>query len=286
MKNSLAAGIAILWLAPVSAASAADILVKAPTPTPTSAFGWSGAYIGVNGGYGGGDPRSTLSGDLDQGGGSGVVNSLFNLDSIHDNTVPLSNNKSGAFGGLQIGINWQPDPKWLIGIETDIQISAVKGSATVTAPPGSPSSAVFSLSSNPGLPWFGTLRGRFGFLLTDQLLVFGTGGLAYGETSASSVITDIGNGLSTGLPTVLTCNPAVVCLAGSQSRLSAGWAAGGGVEFAAWRNVTFKLEYLHIDLGPQNLTLTVQAPSTGNGFAVEHFANSFDMVRAGVNYRF
>src|SRR5579862_2646556 len=150
MKYSLTAGIAILWLAPISAASAADMPVKAPTPTPASAYGWSGAYIGVNGGYGGGDPRSTLTGDLDQGGGSDVVNALFNLDSIHKNTVPLSNNKSGALGGLQIGGNWQPDPKWLIGVETDIQLSAVKGGATVAAPPA-PGAAFFSLSSNQGL---------------------------------------------------------------------------------------------------------------------------------------
>jgi opacity protein-like surface antigen len=30
------------------------------------------------------------------------------------------------------------------------------------------------------LPWFGTTRGRFGFLVNPALLLYGTGGVAYG----------------------------------------------------------------------------------------------------------
>jgi len=66
----------------------------------------------------------------------------------------------------------------------------------------------------------------------------------------------------------------------------AGWAAGGGLEYAAWRNVTLKLGYLHVDLGSQHVQLVVQAPATGNATASAHFENAFDLVRASVNLRF
>jgi outer membrane immunogenic protein len=33
--------------------------------------------------------------------------------------------------------------------------------------------------------WFGTLRGRLGLLVTPTILVYGTGGLAYGQTETS-----------------------------------------------------------------------------------------------------
>ena len=145
-----------------------------------------------------------------------------------------------------------------------------------------------SLTSSQQVDWFGTLRGRFGFALTGDLILFATGGLAYGETKAASSITAIGIGQTfpPGFATTIVCPAATVCLAGSQSRVSAGWAAGGGLEYAAWRNVTLKLGYLHVDLGSQHVQLVVQAPATGNATASAHFENAFDLVRASVNLRF
>ena len=35
------------------------------------------------------------------------------------------------------------------------------------------------------IDWFGTARARLGFLVNDQLLVYGTGGLAYGKVALS-----------------------------------------------------------------------------------------------------
>ena len=37
---------------------------------------------------------------------------------------------------------------------------------------------------NLSLPWFGTVRGRVGYLVTPTLLLYGTAGFAYGEVTA------------------------------------------------------------------------------------------------------
>jgi outer membrane immunogenic protein len=272
-------------------AAAADLPPSPPVykAAPAAApFDWSGFYVGANAGYGWGDPRDTMAGDVDGGAGSGVINSLFDpsLDSLSDLTYPLSIKTSGAVGGAQFGFNWQFGSQWLTGVETDFQFSGIRGSSHV-AEPGSIGST-YALSASQNLDWFGTLRARLGYLLTDRVLLYGTGGLAYGETKASAAVAETGIGIDfpPGFPTTLLCPPATVCLAGSQSHVSAGWTAGGGIEFAAWNHVSFKVEYLHVDLGAQNQILTTQAPATGTAFAVMHLENAFDIVRGGVNFHF
>src|SRR5690606_1787184 len=69
------------------------------------------------------------------------------------------------------------------------------------------------------LDWFATVRGRLGFLLTPRLLVYGTGGVAFGETNANLVASDI------------SPPPALVTARGSASETHIGWAAGAGGEF-------------------------------------------------------
>lgn len=64
------------------------------------------------------------------------------------------------------------------------------------------------------------------------------------------------------------------------------WTAGGGLEYAVLPNATVKAEYLHMDLGHQNVKLTVQSPATGNGFVNVRFSNAYEIVRMGMNFRF
>ena len=99
-------------------------------------------------------------------------------------------------------------------------------------------------------PWFGTLRARAG-IATGNLLFYGTVGLAYGTLTAK--------------------NPAGV----SESRTSAGWAAGAGVEVALMGNWTARAEYLYIDLNDRSFVLT------GANHGIES-----RLLRIGVNYRF
>lgn len=99
-------------------------------------------------------------------------------------------------------------------------------------------------------PWFGTMRARAG-IATGNLLFYGTVGLAYGSLTAK--------------------NPTVV----SESRTSAGWAAGAGVEIALMANWTARAEYLYVDLNDRSFVLT------GANHGIES-----NLLRIGVNYRF
>ena len=76
---------------------------------------------------------------------------------------------SGFAGGIQAGYNLQTGP-WVFGIEGDIQAS---GAEQTFAP--------WKFSN----PWFGTLRGRAGYAL-NNVLFYGTGGLAFGELRATT----------------------------------------------------------------------------------------------------
>jgi len=159
----------------------------------------------------------------------------------------LGAKQSGFIGGGQVGYNWQA-ASWVYGAEADIQglTRDVNGSvATVTSGvPGFPSEAFTSTTSvTKSLDYFGTLRARFGYLLTPGFLVYGTAGLAYGGVHATTSISQADAGILGGPPVVGYGSSASI----SQTR--AGWTAGGGVEMQLGPRWTAKAEYLYYDLG-------------------------------------
>jgi outer membrane immunogenic protein len=148
----------------------------------------------------------------------------------------VSNNPakpSGFVGGVQGGYNWQSGAL-VFGLEADIQA----GGANDTF-------AAWKFSN----PWFGTMRGRFGYAL-NNVLFYGTGGLAFGGLRAESL----------GL---------------SESHTNAGWTVGAGAEMGLAQNWTAKIEYLYVDLSDSRFAIT----GMPNGAR-------FGLVRLGVNYRF
>ena len=86
------------------------------------------------------------------------------------------------------------------------------------------------------LDWFGTVRGRFGVLPVDNVLLYATGGLAYGSLRTTTTG-------SNRAP--INCDGGhIYCATGSTSGISVGWTVGGGIEYAFARNWTVKAEYL------------------------------------------
>src|SRR5713101_1231828 len=98
------------------------------------------------------------------------------------------NDVNGVIGGAQAGYNWQAS-NWLFGLEADIQGSGEKGSSTIVcvACGDGPSNIISNLTHK--LDWFGTVRGRAGILVTPTVLLYGTGGLAYGDVKTGGSVT-------------------------------------------------------------------------------------------------
>jgi outer membrane immunogenic protein len=176
--NKLIASLGIFAVASLNPAYAAP-----PAPLAVPAWSWTGFYVGVN--VGGSWGRSETDANLSDPFFTGAV--LF--------ATPIDFNMNGVIGGGQIGYNWQSGT-WVLGIEADIQGSGQKGSAfftcsTVICNPRAdqPETSMASATLEQRLQWFGTLRARAGATVYPWLLVYVTGGLAYGAIKSDSTLT-------------------------------------------------------------------------------------------------
>jgi outer membrane immunogenic protein len=268
---------------------AADMPLKAPPP-PVAVFSWTGFYIGGNVGYGWGHANN--SDNLIAPCPICLVAPLPDFATLVANG---SNRVDGAIGGGQIGYNWQVQ-NYLVGLEADIQASGQRGTNSANSAfflPiafffGAQTPSATSLTNTTRLDWFGTLRGRVGFV-ADRWLIYGTGGLAYGELDVNSAVNPATNSLLPGFQNV------PFNIGGSQTKV--GWTLGFGVESAMTANWSWKAEYLYMDLGSVTVTGAVPAQgclgnnlacnptSAGMGtYATGRFTDS--ILRVGLNYRF
>ena len=286
-----AAAVAVIGFA--SVASAADLPVKAPAYAPPPVYSWTGFYIGLNGGYGWRDGSQINFTANDPyavaflAGGVGIGGTPV---------VPPANRLGGGFGGFQIGYNWQVSPKWLVGVETDFQGSSIDGIGTTASLVSAPTLTA-TVSAEQHVRWFGTVRARLGFLAQDNLLIYGTGGLAYGRideninvgvagTTGGLVVTGIGPFNASCVATgTTTASPN--CFIGASSRTATGWTAGAGGEYAVSRNVTIKAEYLYVNLGGgDSFNVVAQSPPAPSTFRAVWGIADLHTVRAGLNYKF
>lgn len=118
---------------------------------------------------------------------------------------------------------------------------------------------------------------------------YGTGGFAYGRINESVALNSTaGTGLQNGVFGFL-CAAGINCFLGSSSRTATGWTAGGGLEYALWKNLSVKVEYLYVNLGGGDaITVVAQrsAPLLPSSFTAAYSSTEFNVVRAGLNYTF
>ncbi|WP_043752619.1 outer membrane protein [Methylobacterium nodulans] len=225
------------------AALAADLpRHAAPPPLPVPpVFTWTGFYAGVNAGYGFGSGSDSFT------------------DPTYG-TISTGGGRDGFVGGGQVGYNYQftPGSGFVVGAEADIQGTTFGRSRT-----GLVGSAPF-YDVGPSLDWFGTVRGRIGYAV-DRILVYGTGGFAYGGGSLPSFAASYTGPLPGTTRT--------------------GWAAGGGVEYAITDRLSARLEglYVNLDRGHRD---TIYDATAGAYYGVAPDSSAFGLVRAGLNYRF
>ncbi|HYW64705.1 MAG TPA: outer membrane protein [Bradyrhizobium sp.] len=251
-----------------TAALAADIGAAAPYAKAPAMMApvasWTGWYIGGNVGYGFMKSSDSITGANAAGAAFAVPGGVIAT------SIPLDSH--ALIGGGQFGYNWQVSPRWVVGVEADMSWTDMN---KMVAAPG-PADPTRIMPATEKFDWIGTARGRVGFIPVDRLLVFGTGGLAYGHASLSTALTRIrldGTVICTGNN----------CQNGSTSETRVGWTIGGGAEWAFTSNWSLKAEYLYYDLGTVSHTMTDPSfPSIFNA-AVRLNGN---VVRAGVNYHF
>jgi outer membrane immunogenic protein len=240
----------------------APVYVPPPPPPPM----WTGFYLGLN-----------IGGGWDANGGQSGVSAYYDprfafarptpgfLATSNLFFLPNGNtlgSQGGVVGGIQAGYNFQFN-QFVIGAETDFQGTSLSGggnNAPQTIFPAffnNPLNNNFLVpvgaitAANISLPWFGTVRGRAGYLFTPTFLVYGTAGFAYGQVDAWGF-----------------------------NNTRTGWTAGGGVEWLFAPHWSAKAEYLYVDLDSNGRTGTF-GWTWGNRFHPQ-----LNIVRVGVNYHF
>lgn len=294
MKKLIIYSIALSTL--VGTALAADLPSVKSTPEVTQAPLWKGFYVGLNAG-------GTWS-------NNNTINSstwlLYQPAGSADNYTaailsgPKSSTSAGGFiGGGQIGYNWQArfvGRYFITGVEADMQgIAASNGNQNrwnfnpnAGSSDGIPFSIATNVRGNSNLSWLGTVRGRLGYLVMPTLVLYGTGGLAYGAYSSSLQLSQNWNDLSGTGQNFFNYG------ANSSSTTMVGWTAGGGAEWMFMPNWSVKAEYLYYDLGNASGSVVssyygLNTASGNNGSeSITNYSQriSGNVVRAGVNYHF
>ena len=171
--------------------------------------------------------------------------------------VSFSRTRSGFVGGGQVGYNWQVSPNWVVGVEgmfdgTDIR----SDTSTVVLTNGD------VISASAKTDWIATVGARLGYAVNNWLWYGKAGG---GWVHDSATVTDV-------VPTGEVFSVSV-------SDTRGGWMAGGGIEYGFTPNWTARVDYTHIGLSDvTNTGLFVGDTIT--------LSRHFDMVTAGINYKF
>ena len=258
----LAACAAVSLLA-IGAAQAADLpsRVIAPIAPIAPLASWTGFYIGASAG---GD--FTTASHTTQ-----AVATGFALNGATGN-VPLSD--SHARLGGYVGYNYQID-QVVIGVEGDGAYD-FSSSKHVSGIPGEiyfGGNGGDSFSSR-GSRFDASARGRAGFLLFPNALVYATGGVAFRDYSYSA--TCVGRGAS------FCSQPESQTFSGTRT----GWTVGGGIEGMITPSLIARVEYRYSDFGSQNLNYF----GTPNGASGDFFSAKTHLtastVMGGLAYKF
>ena len=280
----------MLFFLAIGTASAADLpsrRIPSVIPLPVPAYSWTGLYFGGNVG-GAFTDRDTVQTN---------PNDVVTASQITNGTVVTSYQlqKSGVAAGGQIGYNYQITSNGtsllsgldrvglgggiapggiVVGVEADVEYTALGRSNEYVG--------AFQVTSlyHQRLDYIGTVRGRLGYAF-DRVLIYGTGGFAFGETQFGQSIVA---GNANNLP----------IWSGNRSAMQTGYAVGGGVEYAIETagllnlfhtgSVTVRGEFLHYDLGTRSVNLVGGA---GRPFTfTDTYATAGNLVRASLNYKF
>jgi outer membrane immunogenic protein len=173
-----------------------------------------------------------------------------------------SDSASSWVAGVHAGYNWQRDTL-VYGVEADLSATHLKSSFNIVLTP-----VPFPATASSVIDWYGTVRGRIGWT-SGPVLLYATGGLAYGNVDLSSA-------LSAG----------ALSLNSQTSSTRFGFVVGGGIDYL-WRpNTIVGLRYQYVDLGTVHLA---SSATGGGGAASSQNAEArarFQVLAVGVSWLF
>ena len=277
-RKYISAAVAALGALAITAqANAADIYAPAPggykdiPPVVVMAPTWTGFYAGVNMGA----AWSQLS---------TYRNGFYNANGSLACTVAYclggdDLNATTAFGGGQLGYNWQGWGNVVVGLEVDLEGIGSGGDRTfvgvVQGPVPLSGYAIAARIKQDG-GFAGDVTGRLGYAWGNWML-YAKGGFAWfnPNLSASAVAY---NGTS-----VYTFN------GWNNDTTLTGWTVGGGAEWMLNPNWSVKLEYLYYDFGLNN---NYWATTYTNGGVTTPYSRwrlfdndlTVSTVKLGINY--
>jgi outer membrane immunogenic protein len=272
-----------ILLAAAAAAAALTTTARADGYTPTvvrevAAPSFAGAYIGLNAGAAwGSSDYSTNPGCASSG-----ANAVFcEVGATQANGTAVGSSGTGSLsssgftGGIQGGYNWQVG-QIVFGGEGDF--GAFDLGKSVRASGEFPSTFLgdaYTLDESMSTDWLITLRGRLGYTVTPQLLLYGTAGLALTDFSFSSSYAD--NAIDATFPGGTG--------SASVSNVLTGWTIGGGGEWLIDGCWSIKAEYLYLDFGSTNLPVALSNTEDYTQTMWVDADLSAQVARVGVNYR-
>ncbi|EJF87450.1 hypothetical protein ME1_01052 [Bartonella vinsonii subsp. arupensis OK-94-513] len=247
----------VIALISTSVAQAADIVVPhevaSPRMTPImspSAFSWTGLYLG--GQVGNFSSKVNIT-------DSGKKSEFFGKDQTPQ--------PSGFMGGIYAGSNIDLGNSLILGVETDavwadrgdtktlstkeLEVSdiedfnkaftdaSIKLDDAEKFVAGDTGSYGFTYKEK----WAGATRARIGFAVTDCIMPYIAGGIAYAQMQGIATVSGTKKSLENKPSKTVTGT------VGDKTTTMVGFTLGGGVDFAMTDNVLLRAEYRYSDFG-------------------------------------
>jgi outer membrane immunogenic protein len=254
------------------AAQAADMPVKAPPPPPPPMYNWTGFYIGghIGGAWADRNGHDRFDGDR-------CFTGPFTGSVCFDDNG-FGRNDGRFIAGGQVGFNYQVN-QWVWGVEG--QISALTNNNNDSACGfftwGTTHDHMFNCNNRGN--WVATIAARLGvtFGQTGNWLLYVKGGGAFADGR-------FGVRLRDDCPWTF-CDGNFAFSDNNGTRT--GWMIGAGVEYGAWGNWSWKLEYNFMDFGHRNIHFDNMMLSCDCTIERDLDANlRVNVVKFGLNYRF
>ena len=262
----------LIMALPFSTAMAADLPTNMPAPLPTAPaapvsapFSWTGFFAGANGGYSYGKSSNEF-----------VLTSAFLSANVPDAIVNVDNAGSqsdvlrGGIFGIQAGYNYQVSDSFVLGAVASGDYTNLNASIHyVGALPTDAGGFAETLDQSVSARWTSALQAKIGFVPIDRMLIYAIGGIAAGQIKYTNVYDNTAN------ETEYT----------QTTKITPGWTAGAGIEYAFAKNWSLMAQYNFTDYRHvksagtallSNGSIATTAHSTG--------ALKVNTFRVGLNY--